>query len=176
MKLRLDYQQIINPFYFNGLSQPKQFSGIVPTTSVITEIPATIGLFEMHNQLVYQYSSNRSIINVPDFMAEGAYWVNLVLFKKALHAQAGIDIKYYSAWYAGAYNPVTAQYYNQRLMKTGDYVFGDVFINLKVSSARIFFKYQHFNSGLMGYNYYLSPDIPMQDAAFKFGLRWVFVN
>jgi hypothetical protein len=109
-------------------------------------------------------------------MASGAYWINLVLFKKALYAQAGIDLSYYSSWFAQGYNPVTGQFYHQRRQKTGNYLFGDVFLNFKVKSALLFVKYQHFNAGLSGYNYYLSPDVPMQDASFKFGVKWTFYN
>lgn len=176
MAFRLEYTNIVNPFFFNALSLPQQYAGAVPTLALQCELPYTYRMFSMTNQFVYQLSSNRNIINLPEFMGAGSYWINLQLFNKALLAQTGIDLRYYSSWYADAYNPVTAQYRKQRITETGAYLFADVFINVKINQARLFVKYQHFNAGLSGYDYYLSPDIPMQDASFRFGLTWLFFN
>ena len=33
---------------------------------------------------------------------------------------------------------------------------------------------KHFNASFMGRTYYMVPSYPMQDAAFKFGVDWIF--
>jgi len=71
--------------------------------------------------------------------------------------------------------PALRQFYLQNEKKTGNYIYADFFINCKIQRVRFFVKYQHFNAGLMGYNYYMIPHYPMQDAAFKFGMSWIFL-
>ncbi|MBN1197835.1 MAG: hypothetical protein JXA23_00690, partial [Bacteroidales bacterium] len=56
----------------------------------------------------------------------------------------------------------------------GNYLYMDVFINVKIQRARLFVAYTHFNSSFMGRSYFMVPSYPMQDAAFKFGVSWRF--
>ncbi|MCK4638509.1 MAG: hypothetical protein KAT33_03750, partial [Bacteroidales bacterium] len=60
--------------------------------------------------------------------------------------------------------------------KIGNYFYADVFLNFKIKRVLFFVKYQHFNAGFSGYNYYTVPHYPMQDAAFKFGISWKFYD
>ncbi|MFA5781089.1 MAG: putative porin, partial [Bacteroidales bacterium] len=67
-------------------------------------------------------------------------------------------------------------FYLQNDFKSDNYPFFDFFVNLKIKRARIYLKFDHVNSGLMGYNYYMIPHYPMSDRAFKFGISWMFYD
>jgi hypothetical protein len=67
---------------------------------------------------------------------------------------------YHSEWYQDAYMPALRSFYKQRSYISGNYPYLDVFVNLNIKRARIFVKYEHFNAGLMGYNYMISPRLP----------------
>jgi hypothetical protein len=70
--------------------------------------------------------------------------------------------------------PATRSFYLQNIRETGNYLYMDVFINLKVQRARFFVMYSHFNASFMGRSYYMVPHYPMPDGAFKFGVSWRF--
>ena len=65
-------------------------------------------------------------------------------------------------------------YYLQDKKEIGNYLYMDVFINIKIQRARFFLTYTHFNASFMGRSYYMVPNYPMQDGAFKFGISWRF--
>ena len=72
--------------------------------------------------------------------------------------------------------PALRSFYLQNEKEIGNYVYMDVYLMLRVKRAVIFLKYQHFNAGWLGYSYYMTPHYPMADAAFKFGVSWVFYD
>jgi len=100
----------------------------------------------------------------------------LNMFESALQAEWGIEMLYTSAYKGNAYNPALGMYYLQDKTTIGDYPYFDLFANLKMKHTRFFLKYQHANAGYMGYRYYMVPGYPQNDAAFKFGLSWIFYN
>jgi hypothetical protein len=65
-------------------------------------------------------------------------------------------------------------YYLQHNQEVGNYLYMDVFVNIKIQRARLFAEYSHFNASLMGRHYYMVPSYPMQDAGFRFGVSWRF--
>ncbi|MEI6822553.1 MAG: putative porin [Bacteroidota bacterium] len=65
-------------------------------------------------------------------------------------------------------------FYTQDQIKTGNYLYCDLFINLQIKRANVFLKYQHLNKGFTNYNYYVMPHYPAQDAALKIGIQWRF--
>jgi hypothetical protein len=96
------------------------------------------------------------------------------LFKGAALLQPGLNFYYNTSYYADAYMPALRSYYLQDKKEIGNYVYMDVFINVKIQRARVFVIYTNWGSFFEGRNYYSTPKYPMQDAAFKFGVSWRF--
>jgi hypothetical protein len=117
-----------------------------------------------------------SILQLPVVMGKLSLCYDVELFKKALHAQVGISGTYHSEWFQDEYMPALRAFYKQRSYMSGNYPYLDAFINLNIKRARLFVKYEHFNAGLMGYNYIIVPDYPQADAALKFGISWLFFD
>lgn len=132
--------------------------------------------FTIDNKIVFQQVSDESAIRLPKIIVNSTLAYKLDLFKGALQAMGGVEVFYNTLWKAPAYMPATRSFYIQDQKETGNYLYADVFINLRIKRARIFLLMQHVNQGLTGYNYYMIPDYPMQDRAFKFGVNWMFYD
>jgi hypothetical protein len=107
-------------------------------------------------------------------MGDLAVYYTQPLFHGAATLQPGLDFYYNTRYYADNYNPALRTFYLQDNREIGNYLYMDIFINLKIQRARFYVAYTHFNASFMGRNYYSTPTYPMQDAAFKFGIAWRF--
>lgn len=125
---------------------------------------------------MYQHISKDEALKLPSLLANATISYEGSLFKGAIYAMTGIEVFYNTSWYAPAYMPASGSFYLQDQIKTGNYPFMDVFLNLRIKRARIFLLLQHANSGLTGYRYYMVPTYPMADRAFKFGVNWMFFD
>ena len=88
--------------------------------------------FHYDMQHLFQYSTDQNQVRVPIFATKNSIYADVKIFKGALRAQFGIDLRYHTAFYADAYNPYTSTFYRQNDFKVGNYIWGDIFINLQV--------------------------------------------
>lgn len=133
--------------------------------------------FHYDMQHLFQYSTDQNQVRVPLFATKNSIYADVKIFKGALRAQFGIDLRYHTAFYADAYNPYTATFYRQNDFKVGNYIWGDIFINLQVKRASIFFKAGHLNALWEGHpNYYLLPHYPGNNFGFYYGMIWKFFD
>jgi len=95
---------------------------------------------------------------------------------KAIHAEIGMLGTYVSNFYANAYNPSIRDYNLQNKTNVGGVILLDFFASLRVGAAKLYFKADHFNAGILGYNYELVPFHPLTDLTFKLGIKWTFWN
>jgi len=82
----------------------------------------------------------------------------------------------HTPYYAMKYMPATGRYFNQSETQIGNYPYINVFLNLKVKRTRIFIMGDHLNSGLMGYEYFLVPNYPLNIRMIRYGLAWTFYD
>ncbi|MFA6924253.1 MAG: putative porin [Bacteroidales bacterium] len=174
--LKLDYYMLKKIICFNAFALPYQTS--LPINVVKSEIVKNfkLGKFHFDNHLVYQYSDVENIIRIPEFITKNSFYVNFKMFKKALLTSLGIDILYYSGYYANSYMPATSIFYPQYEKETGNYPFVDFFFIAKIKRARIFVKSEHLNAGLNGYDFYNFLHYPSPSRTFKFGISWIMLN
>ena len=52
----------------------------------------------------------------------------------------------------------------------------DSYINFKVQRIQFYFRLSHALSGLMGYNYFTTPNYPMQGRGYVLGINWRFYD
>jgi hypothetical protein len=107
------------------------------------------------------------------------YFEHLFNFKNTngqLNTQIGAEVLYHTLYNPYSYMPATGRFYRQDQVQTGNYPFINVFLNLKLRRTRIFLMFDHINSGLMGYNYYMVPTYPMNIRMFRYGLAWTFYD
>ncbi|HTX87557.1 MAG TPA: putative porin [Bacteroidales bacterium] len=130
--------------------------------------------FTLQGQLAYQTIQGTSAVRLPAFMGNVTLYFTQKLFKGASTIQPGLNFYYNTRYYADAYMPATRSFYLQSTKEIGNYLYMDVFLNIKIQRARIFVMYSNFDSFFMGRYYYTTPSYPMQDASFRFGLTWRF--
>ena len=181
------FSQIKNYIYFDTFAIPQQHPNVINVFSAFIVKDFRWSKWHFNNRIVYQYvwgdspgnspdGLKRVVIRVPEIISKHSFYFEDYLFKKALFAQIGTDIFFNSAYYADAYMPATGQFFLQNEKKIGNYPYVDVFVNFKINRARIFFKVEHNNSGLLGNVYYMVPHYPMPDRAFKIGISWMFYD
>jgi hypothetical protein len=174
--LNASYTRLTNYVYLNKEVLPEQYSnGLNILAGHVSKE------FRIKHWITTVYASGQQItpdtlLQLPAFIGKLTICYDANLFQNALHAQIGISGTYHSQWFQDAYMPAFRAFYRQNTYIAGNYPYLDAFINLNIKRARIFVKYEHFNSGLMGYNYIMVPDYPQADAAFKFGISWLFFD
>ena len=165
---KLDKSQIV---------APAQYNGTINYLSLKIGRELKFGNFALDNTILYQKTQQQdAILNVPEIVTRNTIYYTNYLFKKALFLQTGISLNYFSSYYANEYNPVIGEFFVQKEKQIGNHPNLDFFINAKIQRTRIYFKAEHFNSALMGNNFYASPNNPSRDFTIRFGLIWNFFN
>ncbi|HLN52176.1 MAG TPA: putative porin [Lentimicrobium sp.] len=162
--------------YLGNSAHPVENSGSVSVTQIWAYTDIKWIYFRSQIYGVLQSSSNQNVISLPSFAGRMSLYFAKPLFKRALDFQAGFSAMYNTAYYADAYMPALRAYYSQHSFKTGNYPYIDAFINIRVKRAKMFLLVEHFNSGLMNYDYFMIPNYPMPDRAIKFGIAWAFYD
>ncbi len=174
--LNASYTRMTNYTYLNQNIRPQQYTGGLNILAGHVSKEFRIKHWITTIYAAGQQITPDSVLQLPNIIGKLTLCYDVVLFQKALHAQAGISGTYHSQWYQDAYMPALRAFYQQRTYLAGNYPYLDAFVNLNIKRARIFIKYEHFNSGLMGFNYLIVPDYPQPDAAFKLGISWLFFD
>ena len=165
---KLDKSQIV---------APAQYNGTINYLSLKIGRELKFGNFALYNTILYQKTQQQdAILNLPEIVTRNTIYYSNYLFKKALFLQTGISLNYFSSYYANEYNPVIGEFFVQKEKQIGNHPNLDFFINAKIQRTRIYFKAEHFNSALMGNNFYASPNNPSRDFTIRFGLIWNFFN
>ena len=159
---------------FGSIIKPIQYSGIIDLLKIKFNRSISLGKFSFDSSLMFQKSISNDIINVPKIVTRNTIYFSSDLFKKALFLQTGFGVKYFSKYYMNGYDPLLSELYIQREKEIGDFPLIDFFINAKIQQTRLYFKFEHLNSSLTGYNFYSAPNYPFRDFTFRFGLVWNF--
>lgn len=168
------YNTVYNHTYLDQSILPAQESSSIHLLRAWVTQDFSLWKIDFSAKAVYQYVSNRDIIRLPEFMGKLSFQFYQPMFDNALYTRIGFDVLYTSGFYGDAYAPALKQFYLQDTKKTGNYPFVDAYIKLQVKRARIFVMFTHVNSGLLGYDYYLTPHYPMKDRYLKYGVSWFF--
>lgn len=175
--MNVNFNKVHNYVYYDENALPKQSKNdiVIIQANIKKNLKITKWLF-FDADLSFQKVDGNDSLQLPQIISWTSLYTDFFMFKRAIQIQVGVDATYYSAYYAPAYMPATAQFYYQNEEKYGNYPFVDVFVNAKVQRATFFAKMEHVNKGFMGYNYYNTPHYPARDRIFKFGICWRFFD
>lgn len=169
-----DIRRVNNYTYLDTASLPNQFEPEFTHLKVYFNTNLDFWRFNLKSKLIYQTIQGTNILRLPVFMGDVTLYYTQQLFGGAATLQPGLNFFYNTSYYADSYNPALRSFYLQDKKEIGNYLYMDVFINLKIQRARIFVTYTHFNAAFMGKTYFTTPGYPMPDGAFKFGVSWRF--
>lgn len=179
-ELRFNYAIIDNYTDFGTGALPYQHEGGLSVAAIALKKGMRAWKLHLDSDILLQQSSNPDILDLPLLSGRAAfYFEHLFRFRSTngrLNVQLGADVLYHTMYHPYMYMPSTGRFYRQNAASTGNYPFIDVFLNLKLRRARIFLKYDHVNSGLMGYDYFMVPSYPLNTRMFCYGVAWTFYN
>ena len=168
---RLDYHLLNNYIYYDNLARPAQFAGAFSVLRLGTLAEWKPGRWQFMTQLHYSVVSNDNVLRIPPVFANFRTSFDFI-YAKVLYIQVGIDLHYKSAYFADAYMPLTQQFYLQNILKTEDYLFGEVFANFRINRVRLFVKFAHVNQGVLAPGYFQTPFYPVVGRSLGFGVNW----
>lgn len=122
--------------------------------------------------------TNTNIIDVPLISFK-----DILFLRKNIHFQStggdmlintGFNFWINSPYYAPAYLPALAQFYQQRNKKIGNYPNVDFFISARIKTFVAFLRFEHINSLSDKYTYYSAYGYPLRPFNVKFGINWNF--
>lgn len=116
-------------------------------------------------------------IRIPPILANASLYYTNFIFKDKLQLRGGLEGHFQTAYFAHDYDPVTMQFYLQNDFEIPQYYVADFFVNIKISSARVFFKLTNM-SQLFGLTdgYFTAPFYTGQRGSIDLGINWMFYD
>ncbi len=182
LKPRIDFsfENITNPIYTSASDwKPRQYKGHVQIITGDVGLDLTTPWVNLENRVIIQHSTNDSVMPVPVAILQHRLYYHGTWFK-ALDAQIGVDLRYFTRYHAPVLCPATSMFATQQDDKVGNYPWMNVYANFYVRSIhlRFFVQYQHINRLFMKKNidYLTMPNYPTNRDVFRAGLAWHFYN
>lgn len=179
-ELDISVENISNYIYFNSEGMPKQYNDNIQV--IAANLKQNFRLWRLHldNNVVYQISSDQDRLPLPDLTLYHNFYY-LDKWFGVLGVQAGIDLRYHTAYYAPGYMPAIGQFTIQEgneedKVKIGNYPVMNAYVNIHIKQVRFFVKAYHVNNYFMDTDYFSMPGYPINPALFKVGVSWNFYN
>ncbi len=175
--LQFDFENLSRGIYYiNGA--PQQHDGHTQLIAARARIDLTTPWINLENTVVYQHSTNATVVSVPAVTLYHNLYYHGSWFRHAMDAQIGVDFRYFSSYYAPVFNPASGQFSSQNETMVGNYPVLNVYANfwVRLLRLRFFAHYQHFNYHFMtkNTNRLTMPGYPMNTAVFRAGIVWQF--
>ena len=167
---------VINNFVFNDTTgTPAQHGGQLLVLSAYADKDFNYRNLHFRTRLLWQKSSDENILHLPDFSTFISSYYKFIV-SKVLFTQIGIDMRYFTEYYADKYDPSTGFFYLQDYKKVGDFPYLDAYVNLRLKRTRIFFKVINIGTTFMNKEYFTTPHYPMNRMTFRMGFSWGFYD
>ncbi|MDR0349800.1 MAG: putative porin [Tannerella sp.] len=175
-QLTAGVENIKNYVYFDTTGIPAQQSKNIQVIAARLKQNFYYKVLGWENEIVYQKSSNESVLPLPAFSAYSNLYLTFK-YAKVLTIQLGANVYYHSLYYTPCYDPATQQFINQKRKKTGDYPLVNAYANFHLKQARFFIMAYNLSSILTDHPAYFSmPGYPLNPMVFKLGVSVYFNN
>lgn len=174
MGLNFTMDNISNYIYFDK-EGVKQHSGSVQVIGATMYKNFSFGIFNWENNVTVQKSTAEEVLPLPLLTVYSNMYLKSKI-SKVLTFQLGVDCRYFTSYYAPAYEPALGQYYVQNETKVGNFPLTNVYINCHLKQARFFAMLYNAGVGFLGKNYFSTPHYPINPMVFKLGVAVNFLN
>ena len=173
-KLNITFENVTKHIYFDTDGMPKQVDGSIQVLAADLQVNLTTPWVNLDNHIIYQHSSSEYLPLPTLTLYHNLYYHDC--WFKALDVQIGVDMRFFTKYYAPILNPALGQFCIQDIEQVGNYPVMNVYANFYVKSLRLklFAQYQHFNASFMNKRYFEMPGYPMAPDMFRAGLAWHF--
>ena len=174
------FENQTRPIYVSATDwQPRQYAGSVQIITGDVGLDLTTPWVNLENRVVIQHSTHDSVMPVPLVILQHRLYYHGTWFR-ALDAQIGVDLRYFTNYHAPVLCPATGMFATQQDVTIGNYPWMNVYANFYVRSIhlRFFAQYQHLNHLFMNNNtnYLTMPNYPTNRDVFRAGVAWHFYN
>ena len=156
-----------------------QHGGNIQVFTAMLQQKLKYGIFHLDGEVVYQKSSEQSILPLPELSAYGNLYLKTGLAKNVLQVELGADVRYFTKYNAPDYSPVIGQFYLQNPeneISIGGCPMIDVYANLHLKRTRIFVMLYNANQTMGNSRYFLAPHYPISPRILKLGISWNFFD
>lgn len=171
-----EISQLSKYLYFGEDANPQQYSGDIRIMKVMLIKNFTFRWLHLENEIYFQQVNQRTILHLPGWVTSNSLYSEHLLFRKALVSQFGFNLHYNSSYRSDRFMPATGIFYLQNDFMVKGYPAVDLFLNLKIKTARLFFKIENIGAGITANNYFMEPGYPMPGRVFKLGVNWSFYD
>lgn len=178
---KAEYYLMSNYHYFtadtiNQDAYPAEFGSNINLLKLSLKKDFHFGKFTFQNFIVYQKTDFKDVLRTPELYSFQSFFVHQDFYHKALQAEFGFDVRYYTKYAAPSYAPAIGQFYNASNLKYDNYPIVDVWVRTNWKRANLFLRYDYVNRGLFSKGYYTVNDYPMPYSLAKFGVVWRFYD
>lgn len=164
---------------FKNNAAVRQNDGNIQVFTAAWQQRLKAGIFHLDGEVVYQKSSEQSILPLPELSAYGNLYIKTGLAKKVLQVELGADIRYFTKYTAPDYSPVIGQFYLQNpdnQVAIGGCPIVNVYANLHLKRTRIYLMMYNVNQNSGNSRYFLTPHYPVNPRLLKLGISWNFFD
>ena len=172
LKVQATYLNAGNYIFFNEKAEPEMLDKNLNYLEARIIHSWQIGKFGTDNMVRLQNVDESPAVYVPTIALFSSLYYHNSFFKNALRLKLGIDVTFSSDSELYQYMPATGVFYESTAKKAGNYPRLDLVGVLKIGTANLFVKLEHFNAGISSRDYYGAYLHPLTGRAFKFGLSW----
>lgn len=136
-----------------------------------------LGWLHLDLQQMLQSSTDSIQMPVPLWASKNSVYADLPLFSRTVRAQIGADIHYHTTYHAPVYDPASGLFLHQTQTLVGNYIWGDIFVNLNIKRASFYLKAGHINT--LWENpptYFVLPHYPGRKFGLYWGITWHFFD
>lgn len=163
-------ENLQNFIYFDQNKNIAQENGNIQVLTARVEQSLRLGIFNWDNQLVYQTSSNESVIPVPSLSLYSNMYLKTKIVNE-LTLQLGVDVHYHTKYHAPGYEPALLQFYNQQEKEIGNYPIATAYANMHLKQTRFFVMFYNLASQVIKPQEYFSlPGYPVNPFGLKLGI------
>ncbi len=176
LSLSAAYHRLQNLIFFNYSSLPEQSEESTTLFQTFLRNRFKIGPLGNENLFVFQFTPQSKQLPLPRFYTQNSLFLEGWVFKKAMLARIGLNLRLVSGFNPYKYQPLTGAFYLQDDFTTNLSPIADAFLSIKVSDFRFFFRFDNLSATLLNQRYYLSANHPLLNSYMRFGFRWLLKN
>ena len=165
-----------NYIYLDGSSHYQQYQNALINWYNKLAVNLKWKKFQTTQTLEYQFTDNTSILRFPEFNYTTYLWLESIFFGGNLNTQIGVDINYFTSYYAKTYNPALAKFHLQDSQLIGDVPLLSAFLKLKANNMTIKMRFRNITSFNNANAYYLIPNYPNYPSTFQLSVIWKLNN
>lgn len=172
-----------NAVYLSKDIIPLQYHGSFRHLMLSFDSRFKLGPFYLKNEISFQSdlgSNMNEFLPFPTIMSYHSWYYQNDLFKNALKLQIGTDVRWFSSYYAPAYDPASRLFYLQDRRMQGNYPIVDFFVSGEIKTFRGFVKLEHANFALLDEQfpnlYYSTLNYSLVSRRMVLGVVWKLYN